>query len=165
MPIGSAMKTILCVAVLAVLVGFILAAVSYTLCAPPGGAKEFLANVLLNVVAEFIGLSVGLVTAIYIANHVAREKLSQFGEPIIAFIQQLREEGKLSPHATRKSVMATVSIISDGTLKAVRHPDDASEQKCRICSLSSEVELVRGTARCKNCRLPGKSWAAQSEES
>ena len=137
------MKLITRLATLSIALAAILATLSYYLAPPAGEGREFAANLLVNVVAEFIGLSVGLIVGVKIAVYVAQQKVNELAEPILRLVQQLRKDKTITPKSARKAVIATVSIISDGTFDSSRtsHAQSNVELECRVCGLESKVEM------------------------
>lgn len=153
------MRVVWPISLVAVILALLLAIESYRLSPPVGGGNEFIANLLLNVVAEFLSVAAGLLFAVWLGSRVASAKLSIFAQPLLGLIQQLREDKKISQLAARKGVIVTVSLLSEGIPPGSRLPD-SSERKCRICGLKSNAETYRGRLRCKDCKLPGEVWAS-----
>lgn len=135
--------------------------VSYHLLKDSMTAEEFIANALLNVLAEAVGVIIGLLFGVWLARRAILDRLPDVAGPLLSLIQQLREDKTISKDAARKGVIAAVRILSDGAFQKCRSCDSAVtiKQDCRICGLRSAAEPDSGMMRCKGCRLKGEAWA------
>ena len=120
----------------------------------------FSGNLLLNVVAEFLGLAVGGVFTALIAKELAKKKLKDLAPDLLRLIGNLRIGGTISEEAARDCVICAVHVISEDSLASVRSNEPAvvAGEKCVICSLRYETE--ENGARCKHCHLDGNVWGS-----
>lgn len=121
----------------------------------------FTGNLLLNVVAEFIGLAVGGIFAALIAKELGKKKLEELAQKLARLIGNLRLGGTISREAARDCVVCAVHIISEDSLNKVRSKESIAiaEKPCVICDLDYEIETITGKGtRCKNCHLDGSVW-------
>jgi hypothetical protein len=128
---------------------------------------SFSGNLLLNVVAEFIGLAVGGIIAVLIAKELAKRKLKELAPDLVRLVGHLRMGGTISRDAARDSVICAVHIISEDSLERVRskEPGAIAGKPCVICDLDYETEATQGKGvRCKNCHLDGSVWDSKQLE-
>ena len=162
------MKIVRPYAITALFLALILGASSYRLTPPQREPWEFFGNIFLNVLAELLGFSLALVLGVQIAKKAAREKLKFLSEPMLALIEKLREDKKLSPEATRRSVVALVKIVSEDCLAQDRETPQIAptNANCRVCSLTTETKTdSKGETRCAHCLLLGALWLTRDAES
>jgi hypothetical protein len=158
------MKLMLPYAIVALVVAAVLAGVSFMMTAPRVGPTEFEANLLLNVVAEFIGFGVGIVAAGHLAARATQKKIDELGKPLVQLIRQLRVDGTITSEAARAAVQAVFSVISEKAIGSARIGgiDDAADN-CAVCALECKVAGTGENKRCRLCHLPGKIWSVESD--
>ena len=119
-------------------------------------------DLLLNIIAEIIGISIGTVITIVIASYAAGSKLKELTQPIIDLITQLRIECKISKKTARNCVKCAVKIIGEDTLYEVNPSLSilTKERECSVCGL--EAEMTRDESSCKYCFLHVKNWKKQT---
>jgi hypothetical protein len=117
---------------------------------------DFESNLLLNVVAEFVGFSFGIVAAAHLATRAAQKKVDELAEPVLALIRHLREGGTISPPAARAAVVTTVKIISEKAAPRTGGIADSTEI-CSVCALGCKLTTRN---RCRDCGLPGRFWSS-----
>jgi hypothetical protein len=81
------------------------------------GWDEFSSDLLLHIVAEFLGIALGIAIPLMIASKLIDEKLNILARSIVELIAQLRIEKKISPQAARSYVKCAVKLISVDHLK------------------------------------------------
>lgn len=122
---------------------------------------SFSGNLLLNVVAEFLGLAVGGIFAALIAKELAKQKLEELAPFLVRLIGHLRIGGTINDEAARDCVICAVQIISEDSLDKVRskEPGTIAGKKCVICDLVYETKSIEGKGvLCKHCNLDSKVW-------
>ena len=122
---------------------------------------SFFGNLLLNVVAECLGLAVGGIFAALIAKELAKKKLEELAPALVRLIGHLRIGGTISGEAARDCVICAVQIISEDSLDKVRstEPGTIAGKKCLVCDLIYEIKPIEGKGeRCKHCQLDSKVW-------
>lgn len=160
------MRTVIRYAVYALAIGIACAILSFiflygTAYPSRDNLVSFFGNLLLNIVAEFLGLAVGGIFAALIAKELAKKKLAELAPNLVRLIGHLRIGETISKEAARDSVICAVHIISEDSLDELRSKGSGSiaGQKCLICNLNYEIESVTGKGvRCKHCKLEAKVW-------
>lgn len=134
----------------------LLALWSYYL-ADENGRNTFWSNVLLNLVAEFLGFTLGILLPLIIAAWFAEDKI----KPIVQLIARLRSEKIITPLTARGCVMCAAKLISeeklkkDSSLSLLSKPDS-----CAVCSLTIDT---RSDNRCQHCGLKDHVWKIEVE--
>ena len=152
------MKIITPYVILTAFIAVILATISFCLTKDP----EFFANLLLNIVAEFFGISLGILITAYIAIEIAKKRLKELAPEVVNLIQLLREKENIKPEVARAAVVAFVSLIDEEAFSRDSKICPSSNEHCRVCDLPSETREELGKRKCKKCGLPGEVWATKN---
>ena len=147
------MKTITPYALVAAFIAIIFAGISYCLTDDPM-KTQFLANLLLNIVAEFVGISLGLI----IVTLVAKKKLKETAPDVVRLILLLRKNGNIKPEVARAAVVAFVSLIDEEAVPRGNKSCPNSMAQCTVCDQASDTHEKSGSKKCNHCGLPGEVW-------
>src|ERR1051325_11086717 len=110
------MRTVIRYAIYAFVIGLACAILSFALLygttyPSRDNLVSFFGNLLLNVVAEFLGLAVGGIFAALIAKRLAKKKLEELAPYLVRLIGQLRIGGTISKEAARDSVVCVYMLF------------------------------------------------------
>ena len=136
----------------------IFAAASFYLADDATTIWAFLSNLFLNVVAEFVGIALGIVIPLWVAVRYADKRLEDLMKPIAEFIAQLRAEERISPEAARRGMVCAVRIISQEHKSLSSNNAfslDYQPQSCDVCSLAIKLGDDK---ECDYCHLKEHIW-------
>jgi hypothetical protein len=114
--------------------------------------KAFFSSLLLNLIAEMLGLT----GALWAAWWFAKKRLAVVGPRLTELVTQLRRDGRLSAQAARESVACAVGLIAEDPRTFGRV---VAEVPCNVCTLPSPIQLTKRNRRvCGYCGLPEGTW-------
>ena len=155
----KAMRSPVAVAAVAVVVAALLAFVSFSL--GRDGAGEFISSLLLNIVAEAVGVGATALIGLWIA----RKMLRDVAPALVNVIRRLREGGTISDKAAQAMVVLSVQLLFQDALTEERDTSIAGERvhkSCSVCSLPYVTEPTKNSVhRCAHCKLPGVYWRSE----
>ena len=132
---------------------------------PEKGARAFLTDLSPNLVAELLGIALGILLAVPIASLWARHKLKDVAPSLVDLLQQLRDDQKLSGRATRCAMVCAVNLIYEEGFDRLRGGPSAeatTPTPCAVCRLEAMADKTGGHLRCHYCKLPGHLWSLKN---
>jgi hypothetical protein len=118
-------------------------------------AHGFQKDFLVNVAAGLVEIAIGTALAAVATWAVAKNKLRQLSRPVLALIQRLRIDGKLTEEGARRSVVCAVALLSESNVSKEIQPDlDKPNTDCPICT----QQVTEQMNQCFYCQLPKTIW-------
>ncbi len=118
-------------------------------------AHQFRRDALANLAASCAEIAIGTFFAALVGRSVAKIKLRELSRPILALIQRLQIDGKLSPEGARRSVVCAVALLSESNVRKSIEPGAGEPHtQCPICTQLVEQEMDK----CIHCELPKTIW-------
>ncbi|HYJ89271.1 MAG TPA: hypothetical protein VEW46_24620 [Pyrinomonadaceae bacterium] len=118
-------------------------------------ANQFRRDTLANLAASCAEITRGIFFAALIGWAVAKTKLRELSRPMLALIQRLRIDGKLTEEGARWSVVCVVALLSESNVsKSIEPAPGEPKTECPICVQPVEQEMDK----CVHCKLPKAIW-------
>ncbi len=119
-------------------------------------AHGFQKDFLVNVAAGLVEIAIGTALAAVATWAVAKNKLRELSRPVLALIQRLRIDGRLTEEAARRSVVCAVALLSESNVsKEIRPGPDEPNTDCPICA----QPVAERMNKCIYCQLPKAIWS------
>ncbi len=155
-------KILLAVGIFLVVIAILMAALVY-IQADAKGRTDFVSNIGLNLVAEFIGMGIGIGIPLIIFAIGAIGRYEKTATQIAEAVAQLRAEGAISKEAARKTMVCAIdaipkeSISREANNKFHLHP---KETPCDVCDLKVDIGIDN---KCEHCGLEKHVWSLKNQ--
>jgi hypothetical protein len=118
-------------------------------------AHQFTRDVLANLAASCAEIAIGTFFAALVGWAISKTKLRELSRPVLALIQRLRIDGKLTEEGARRSVVCAVALLSESNVsKSIEPGSGDPNTECPICTQLVEQEMDK----CVHCQLPKTIW-------
>jgi hypothetical protein len=147
-----------------VLSSFTFALLSYFLAPEKETAKDFLSSFSLNIVAELIGIVVGILIPLIVALWYAGKKFEEAATPLAEFVAQLRADKKISKEAARRSMVCAVTLISQDHISLLSNNSFTlgyEEKDCDVCDLP--IRIGEDDKSCDFCGIKQHIWEIKNK--
>jgi hypothetical protein len=151
------------VLLLLIVAAILLATISFNLAEPATTGSIFISNLMLNIVAELIGVCLAVSGVIILTLLYARKKFEGVATPIAGLVAQLRAEGVISAEAARRSMVCAVKVITPESMSQRENNQYHLGLKHRPCDVCSLPTTVDEGIPCRFCKLEKHIWTIENK--